>query len=265
MPTAGLEAPGGIEDIRTKQDLARFVKSIMQADAGVLDPNVVNGLPSYLAAQLNKALTSGHIFVGNGGGVAADVAMGGVIAIDNAGVTSFAAGNKNFGFVTALPGSPTTGDRCIYTDSLTVPTYRWLLVYNGSDTNANKWQVLGGSPLAADAAGTVTTASTTYATPTGGQNTITLPLAGDYDVWGAFQSSNTGANLSTLSYAIGATVASDNWAGNNFQGSQQSNPLVPARQLGRSASDLIAEKVKTGAGTASFFRRSLRAMPVRVG
>jgi len=38
-------------------------------------------------------LTSAHILVGNGSGEAADVAMGGVIAIDNTGVTSIVAGS----------------------------------------------------------------------------------------------------------------------------------------------------------------------------
>lgn len=62
------------------------------ADGFVLTYNSGSGTLIYGAAPLTPSLTSAHIFVGNAGNVATDVAVTGDIAISNAGVTSIASG-----------------------------------------------------------------------------------------------------------------------------------------------------------------------------
>jgi hypothetical protein len=81
VKTRTLPEPPGIEGVTTKQDLARFVKSVIQDDAGLLDPNVVNGLPGYLsqiAAQIPKSLVDakGDLLVGTADNTVARKAAG---------------------------------------------------------------------------------------------------------------------------------------------------------------------------------------------
>lgn len=49
----------------------------------------LKGIDNKVAAQMSNALTSAHIFVGNGSNVATDVAMSGDISISNTGATSY--------------------------------------------------------------------------------------------------------------------------------------------------------------------------------
>jgi hypothetical protein len=361
-----LANPPGIEGVATKQDLARFVKSVIQDDAGLLDPNVVNGLPGYLSqitAQIPKSLVDvkGDLLVGTADNTVARKAAGAdgsvlspkaansdglewtnaigpanrkllvgdvvgfdgypgimnsglavdaqhyALIQDGSGTTYINAptgqsivfrinnaggggGNEffkvdgsgatlmnrrvpiDYGLVTALPTAnptPQNADRCTFTDSLTVPTYAWHLTYDASQTAGNRWLCVGGSPIAAYSNTAVTTASTTYATPTGGQITLTLPLAGDYDIWGtATLDHGTAAAQIAWSYAVGALAASDDWCALSRSNTAiyETFATTPYRHTGRSASDSVAEKVKTNVGTLNIRSpRSLRAMPVRVG
>jgi hypothetical protein len=174
------------------------------------------------------------------------------------------AGATAFGLVTALPTVHlSAGDTCVYEADPTNGVY-WNLIYDGQ--GSYPWKVVGGSPLAAYGQGTVTTTSATFATPTAGtgsQITLTLPLAGDYDIWGACEANSAGSAI--WSYAVGALAASFDWSAIVTSGSNFTAPAIPYRHTGRSASDSVAEKVESTSGTATFQRRSLRAMPVRVG
>lgn len=175
----------------------------------------------------------------------------------------------DFGLVTALPASPPNGSFCTYTDSLSAPTYRWRLQYNASSASSSKWECIGGTPIVAraDAQRTLTN-QTTYANLPTDPMAITAPLAGDYDItiegdlW-----TGTGLTAAFLSYAIGATAASDAWA---ITGSTTQNVVVSCskttRQTGVAAAASIAEKGKTSTtNTGTFQERRLRVMPVRVG
>jgi hypothetical protein len=172
----------------------------------------------------------------------------------------------DYGLVTVLPTTPTpqTGDLCTYVDSLSAPTYRWRLQYNGSSSSAYKWECVGGSALAAYSATTQTAASTSYTTPAGALS-LTLPLAGDWEVWGAVRVVNT-VGFTNWSYTVGALASSDDWSAWSATGNA-SQPTPPYRHLGRPAGNVVTEqaKVNTVGGTQQLGPRSLRAMPVRVG
>lgn len=69
--------------------------------------------------------------------------------------------------VTSLPGSPSDGQQALLVDSLTAPTYQWLMQYeSGITPGSHKWMGIGG-------------------TFRQGESSVTLPNAGDYEiVWG---------------------------------------------------------------------------------
>jgi hypothetical protein len=175
-------------------------------------------------------------------------------------------GGRDWGLVTVLPTGATVGDTCAYVADNTNGVV-WNLIYDGQ--GSYPWKYLGGPPLAAYAAAAVTTASTTYATPTSGQLTMSLPLAGDYDIWGeAFLHHGTAAAQFAWSYAVGALAASDNWGARSASNTAIDELFAAPvyRHTGRSANDSVAEKVKTNVGTATYGSpRALRAQPVRVG
>src|SRR5512138_278937 len=86
------------------------------------------------------------------------------------------------GFGTGLPGSPLDGDLFILTDSVSAPTYQWLLRYVAAKAS-NKWVFIGGSPQIARVASLTTTslANATWAALTSPVS-ITVAIAGVYEV-----------------------------------------------------------------------------------
>lgn len=165
---------------------------------------------------------------------------------------------------TALPGSPVNGQPFIFTDSLTAPTYYWHLRYNSTTT---KWHFIGGIPLFAEVTATDSTTSTTYAALTPAGPSITLPLAGDYDVEIGFRG---GPNDGFMSYDIGATGAVDADAVRNPTASGLVGTMSVARA--RRKTDLSAvtlmAKYKWGASggaNTNFADRWMRITPIRMG
>lgn len=174
-------------------------------------------------------------------------------------------GPTDHGLVTSLPGSPGSGDRCTLTDSLTAPTWRWQLLYNGSSASTYKWEVLGGSPLFAEVATAETSTSAGYVNLATTGPSITVPLAGDYEVFlGAWAGALSGTGSQYMSYAIGATAASDaDAAGHGGAATGAANR--PRQKSALAASTALVAKYKTSAGTGIWSSRWMRVMPVRVG
>lgn len=79
--------------------------------------------------------------------------------------------------VTALPSAPRDGDECVLADSLTAPTWSWLLRYVAAKAS-NKWAFIGGLPFREAVSGTSTATGNGTALGTG----LVLPAAGNYDV-----------------------------------------------------------------------------------
>lgn len=187
-------------------------------------------------------------------------------------VDGLIAGSGGISLVTSLPGSPSTGDQVMFTDSLTVPTYRWHLIYNASDSGSYNWQYIGGTPMVAEVATEQSTSSSTYTDLATTGPSITVPLAGDYDVEiGARLTHNGTNNGAWMSYAIGGAGAVD------ADGIAAYSPLAlgayaslarTKRQTGLSASTALVAKYKEqNASASSAFAgyRFMRVTPVRVG
>lgn len=173
--------------------------------------------------------------------------------------------------VTALPGSPADGQECYFQSSaMATDGVAWHLRYRSASASAYKWEFLGGAALLTGSVNARTVTSTTYVAIPTDPCTLTIPLAGDYDITiqAAAYQSTTHLSNQFLSYSVGATAAADLWALNIGVTAHKSAGGVTNRHLGVAASASIAEKGRienAGSGQLSVNNRRLFAIPVRVG
>lgn len=187
-------------------------------------------------------------------------------------------------FETSLPSPAVDGQEIYYRADSTngrIWHLRYRNAFNGGSATY-PWEYIGGSALTASVKdGTITdsegTTSTTYAALTTAGPTVTLPLAGDYEVTIGFTgyNGNTGA-ITTMSYDIGTpppgsgTAAVDADAVQNYQSSLASAVNIVSAgsrtrvKTGLSAVALTA-KYKVNAGTGSYWNRFMIVRPIRVG
>jgi microcystin-dependent protein len=185
-------------------------------------------------------------------------------------------------YVTSLPASPVDGQTVVYAADASNGVM-WTLRYRAAATGSYKWEFVGGSALRsmvkdASIADNESTNSTTYTALTTAGPTITLPLAGDYEVTTGFTGYNTvqGA-ISTMSYDIGATGAVDadgvqTYAPAFSTGGSYTGAVVAANSRTRIKTSLSAvtltakyKSSSASASSANFFNRFMVARPVRVG
>lgn len=170
--------------------------------------------------------------------------------------------------VTQLPSNPQFGDVVTYIADATNGV-AWSLQYDGS--GSYPWKFVGGPPLfdLVSATGQTTTSSSYTALATAGP-TLTLPLAGDYDVNISAQTASTAAAhyAGFSSYDVGATAANDAWAvmfGVNYGPGYGSNADRTYRHTGLAASTSLVAKYRTPQSVQVYFNeRILTATPVRV-
>jgi hypothetical protein len=114
------------------------------------------------------------------------------------------------------------------------------------------------------------TSSTSYTNLSTTGPSITLPLAGDYDVaLGARGYNNTAGHAGYMSFAIGASTAADS-DGFDLYTLTTSAGYIPnhstvRRKTGLSAVALTAKYKVSTSGTAYFQNRYLIVTPIRVG
>lgn len=157
-----------------------------------------------VAGSLDLTLTDGHIYIGNGSNIAADVAVSGDVTITNAGVTAI----KNN---VALGGNPTTTTQSAGDNSTKIATTAFV-------TTAVAVATVGSFGLTVDGAGSVIT--------TGSKGYITIPfnctvnnwyMAADtsgsmvIDVKRSGSSIVGGGNKPTLSSQSSANAAVSGW------------------------------------------------------
>lgn len=167
---------------------------------------------------------------------------------------------------TALPASPSDGDIYTYNAS-TVVGAKWQFQYRAGSSSSYKWEFIGGAPLVAAITTQRSTTSTSYANLPTDPLTLTLPsLAGDYDIEVQATAYNgTTGYTANLSYAVGATSASDDWAAVESATVTEVSVAKRTRHAGVSSGATIAEKAKVGGGTGYFRGRRIIVWPVRVG
>lgn len=173
--------------------------------------------------------------------------------------------------VTTLPAAPVDKQQALLTDSLTAPTYAWLLQYESGITDANKWVFVGGSPLAASVDASEATASTSYVDLTTVGPSVTVPRAGVYRIMHGcrIDTANAANSWGRQTIKLGAAAAAD--AESFIVGSSiavalaiHGDRLLPTRTL--AASDVVKAMFKNevGALTQTFYYRWLSVQPIRV-
>jgi hypothetical protein len=162
--------------------------------------------------------------------------------------------------VTSIPSAPIDGQEIRYLADATNGVI-WNLRYDGQGTYP--WKFIGGAPLvAAVAAGSATT-STSYVALSG--PTLTLALAGDYDISASFSASFNGS----ASGAMGVQIASGSdedyaWGITEAPGFNTTH-VGTYRKTVTAASSVLTSKVKSPQGSnVTFSERVLRVTPVRV-
>lgn len=175
----------------------------------------------------------------------------------------------NQSIVTALPSTADEGDQIVYDTGTS--GVRWHLVYDTSDGTTYPWLFIGGPALYAEVTTQQTTQSASFTDLSTTGPTVTLPLAGDFDVEvGCRAHVNTNAGFAGMSYAIGASAATDadaifhnEPAGDN---TSPQNIMRKRRKTGLTAVALTSKyRVNNAANTATFEHRWISALPVRVG
>lgn len=183
------------------------------------------------------------------------------MALDPA--TSVASGGASVEVGTSLPASPDDGDLFRLTDSLTVPTYSWLLQYSAAMV---KWVFIGGSPKVVQVATSESTASGSWVALTTPVS-FTTPYAGVYDVV-------HGANIdkSTTANADGQAGPSvnnaDPAAGDLIEvfGNTTTRTVASVAGVARvtvgTAGHTISQRYRAFTGTCGFQWRFLRITPL---
>jgi hypothetical protein len=183
-------------------------------------------------------------------------------------------GGSSFGTLqSALPSSPFDGQVIDYVADSTNGVV-WRFRYRSASASALKWECIGGSSLTSITATTPdtpteTTSSTSYVTLTTAGPSVTVPFAGEYEVYQFFRVFTTSAGAQArMSYQINATTASDNdgvygvlaTAGTDIQNFHR----VTKRTF--AAGDVLAARYRTSAGTLSVRGdRILSLRPIRIG
>lgn len=173
--------------------------------------------------------------------------------------------------VTSLPGSPVDGQECYYVADATNGVL-WHLKYNAGSASPYKWEFVGGPPLRAAIVTTETFNGTTnvfsdLATP---GPSVTLPLAGDYDVLYSAES-KLGASNQTNFIGINNQLTPVTPPSGLFWAKNYANILVyltitgEARYTGCASGSPLRMVYSGTNASAVFTSRYMTVKPVRVG
>lgn len=162
------------------------------------------------------------------------------IEVTSSGSTSGAGSTAQI--VTGFPGSPTNGQQIIFTDSVSAPTYSWLLQY---DSLALVWRFIGGSKLE-------------------GTTTITIPRDGSYYVEIGAESEGYGAAQNVILGLTAGGITLTAMAGGAGGGTEgiDASCYDAGRMTGLTTSQVLTP---TSTGSVAPLRQYIRAQPVNLG
>lgn len=175
--------------------------------------------------------------------------------------------------VSSLPAGPVDGQEIYYAPESGALGILWHLRFSSAWQTADGkgWQFLGGPELYAEGINNNGYSGTAYHDAAQVGPTITLPLAGDYDIAIGAWVLASGPNLDssfTMSYMIGATAASDAdaiWFKNTASNSMAMANVMRTRRKTGLAAVALKVQAKTSGGGWTAGNRFIKAKPVRVG
>jgi len=166
-------------------------------------------------------------------------------------------------FGTSFPVSPLDGHVHVLTDSTTASTWQWTFRWNNSSTNADKWELVGGSNASRYEITTFSTSSATDVTDANAP-TFTIPRGGVYQLeFGVGISNGSSGSTGTMTLRkAGVNVTGATVAGNG-QGFMQGSRLI---DVTCATNDVISFVFKSSNASFSqgFSLRWLRVRPIRV-
>jgi hypothetical protein len=168
--------------------------------------------------------------------------------------------------VTSFPPAPVDGQECYFIADAT-NGYVWRFRYRAASAAASKWEFVGGSGLLAGPAGNTTTSSTT-AVPLASGPSITVPLAGDYNVryGGLLLSTTATAVIMYLVLARNGTATALPFA--QFSAAVangEANIIQLGSLTGLNAGDALTLQVQNSAAVSCNYQFAfIEAVPVRV-
>jgi hypothetical protein len=171
--------------------------------------------------------------------------------------------------VAALPGAPTDQQE-VYYQADAANGIIWHLRYNAGSASAYKWEILGSPPPLFSEVVTLETLATinAYTALTTAGPSLTLPLAGDYDVHvGARALGNAASALQRMSFDIAGVAAVDADAASATSAGAGSDSYAEQRyrrKTGLAAATVLLAKYKTTVAGGGWAERFLRATPIRV-
>jgi hypothetical protein len=162
-----------------------------------------------------------------------------------------------------LPASPTDGDTIYYqTAAMASLGAAWNLRYRSAATTY-KWEFVGGTPLYASVAASVTATTATPTAKTGGPS-FTVPVAGIYLLtYGATMSASV-ANFyaGAQPYYNASAISADSEIANGYTGFISCVGGYTATLA--TAGNTLELYYRVDSGTGTFIRRFLRAVPIAV-
>jgi len=167
--------------------------------------------------------------------------------------------------VTALPSSPppVDGQECYFLADAANGVI-WRLRYRAGSSSPYKWELVGGQRLYAVNNAGANITSATFADPPGiTPPSITVPLAGDYDIYQAAQLQAPGSQFIVAAVKVGAAAAVDD--DGIITTAAQDYPSRNQRKTGIAAATVIKHQYRVSGGTGGILRCELAVMPVRVG
>jgi hypothetical protein len=171
---------------------------------------------------------------------------------------------------TTLPATPFDGQEYDYVADATNGVV-WRFRYRAASASAHKWESVGGAALWAEIATAQSTGSTTYVDLTTVGPSLTVPLAGDYDVEvacavGVYSAGST-KGTSFMGYAIGAVAAVDEDAATLSMVTEAGtwHTAQSRRKTNLGAGIELRAKYRITQYSATWSQRIMRLSPVRVG
>ena len=191
--------------------------------------------------------------------------------IANSTITSakLATGATSATYVTTLPSSPVDGQEVYYQADGTNGVI-WHLRYRSGSASTYKWEYVGGTALSSEVpASEGIPASGSYGNLATVGPSVTVPLAGDYDIYAGAQLTTNAVNYIFIGLSIdGAGVAE--WA-NMYQDPAGANNQVSRRGVktvtrgaGSPNTGRILMQYRSGSGQATYYYRFIFAVPIRV-
>lgn len=167
--------------------------------------------------------------------------------------------------VASIPREPLDGDEIFYLADATNGV-TWRFRYRAGSSSTYKWEFIGGSQLRSVVETSESTSSGAYTDLATVGPSVTVPFAGDYDVYTSCELSGTNA-AGLMSYSIGSTAAvdADMIISSISNEAQTMSVSRVKRQSGLTASTALVSKYRTSGVAVSFLRRVIGVTPVRIG